>query len=119
MSLSASFARLFHHVRNSFQFVLRKLGTFHAEQRRNDLFGRAVVESVDQVTKSGLPYRAARHGRRVDVAQADFFMPHMAFLFKLADRVSVIHWGQVIQEGTPEELRANDWVRRSNLGSLA
>ena len=43
----------------------------------------------------------------------------MQFLFKLADRVSVIHWGQVIAQGTPAELRQNEWVRRSNLGALA
>lgn len=42
----------------------------------------------------------------------------MRFLFGLADRITVIHWGQVIAEGTPEALRANDWVRRSNLGAL-
>ena len=30
----------------------------------------------------------------------------MRFLFRLADRVSVIHWGQVIAHGTPAELRA-------------
>jgi branched-chain amino acid transport system ATP-binding protein len=43
----------------------------------------------------------------------------MHFLFRLADTVSVIHWGQVIARGTPDELRRNDWVRRSNLGALA
>ncbi|HEX6720683.1 MAG TPA: hypothetical protein VF107_03890 [Burkholderiaceae bacterium] len=43
----------------------------------------------------------------------------MRFLFGLADRISVIHWGQVIAEGTPEMLRANPWVQRSSLGSLA
>ena len=43
----------------------------------------------------------------------------MKFLFGLADRVSVIHWGQVIAGGTPAELKENDWVRRSNLGALA
>lgn len=40
----------------------------------------------------------------------------MSFLFRLADRISVIHWGQVIAEGTPSELQRNPWVRRSNLG---
>ncbi len=40
----------------------------------------------------------------------------MGFLFGLADRISVIHWGQVIAEGTPEALRANNWVRASELG---
>ncbi len=43
----------------------------------------------------------------------------MRFLFGLADRISVVHWGQVIARGTPAELRANPWVRRSNLGQLA
>jgi branched-chain amino acid transport system ATP-binding protein len=43
----------------------------------------------------------------------------MQFLFGLAERVSVIHWGQVIAEDTPAQLRENDWVRRSNLGALA
>jgi branched-chain amino acid transport system ATP-binding protein len=42
----------------------------------------------------------------------------MQFLFKLADAVSVIHWGQVIARGTPAELKQNEWVRRSNLGAL-
>jgi branched-chain amino acid transport system ATP-binding protein len=40
----------------------------------------------------------------------------MGFLFSLADRISVIHWGQVIARGTPQELQQNEWVRKSNLG---
>jgi branched-chain amino acid transport system ATP-binding protein len=43
----------------------------------------------------------------------------MRFLFRLADTVSVIHWGQVIASGTPAQLRENPWVQRSNLGALA
>src|SRR5512145_2582323 len=43
----------------------------------------------------------------------------MHFLFRLADRISVIHWGQVIAEGAPAELRRNAWVQASNLGKLA
>ncbi|MEO5734933.1 MAG: ATP-binding cassette domain-containing protein, partial [Rubrivivax sp.] len=43
----------------------------------------------------------------------------MRFLFALADRVSVIHWGQVIAEDTPSNLRDNPWVQRSALGGLA
>jgi branched-chain amino acid transport system ATP-binding protein len=39
----------------------------------------------------------------------------MRFLFELADKISVIHWGQVIAEGTPAQLGANKWVRRSTL----
>ncbi|HEY0820281.1 MAG TPA: ABC transporter ATP-binding protein [Rhizobacter sp.] len=43
----------------------------------------------------------------------------MNFLFRLADRISVIHWGQVIAEGTPHALRENPWVQRSGLGAAA
>ncbi len=42
----------------------------------------------------------------------------MRFLFGLADRIYVMHWGQVIAEGAPSELRANPWVQRSNLGNV-
>lgn len=43
----------------------------------------------------------------------------MRFLFDLADRISVIHWGQVIDEDTPEALKRNKWVARSALGQVA
>jgi len=42
----------------------------------------------------------------------------MEFLFGLADTIAVIHWGQVIRHGTPDELRADRWVQNSNLGRL-
>jgi branched-chain amino acid transport system ATP-binding protein len=42
----------------------------------------------------------------------------MPFLFGLADRICVIHWGQVIAQGTPAQLKDNPWVARSNLGLL-
>ena len=40
----------------------------------------------------------------------------MGFLFGLADRISVIHWGQVIAEGRPEALRAKDRARAAGPG---
>ncbi len=43
----------------------------------------------------------------------------MDFLFGLADEISVIHWGQVIARGSPDELRANPWVQASRLGQVA
>lgn len=39
----------------------------------------------------------------------------MRFLFELADTISVLHWGQVIAQGTPDQLRTNPWVARSAL----
>ena len=43
----------------------------------------------------------------------------MEFLFSLADDISVIHWGQVIAQGSPAELRTSPWVKNSNLGKLS
>lgn len=43
----------------------------------------------------------------------------MNFLFELADQISVIHWGQVIAQGAPEDLQSNKWVQRSALGEVA
>jgi branched-chain amino acid transport system ATP-binding protein len=39
----------------------------------------------------------------------------MRFLFGLADRISVVHWGQVIASGTPAALKSNPWVERAAL----
>ncbi|XXX82482.1 ABC transporter ATP-binding protein [Sorangium sp. So ce134] len=54
--------------------------------------------------------------RRVTIVMIEH---DMDFLFRLADRVSVIHWGQVIAQGTPDELRSDPWVRRAKLGAPA
>ena len=43
----------------------------------------------------------------------------MRFLFGLADRISLLQWGQVIAEGAAADLAKNPWVRRSALGALA
>ncbi|HEX6298285.1 MAG TPA: ABC transporter ATP-binding protein [Burkholderiales bacterium] len=41
----------------------------------------------------------------------------MKFLFGLADHIYVMHWGQVIAQGSPAALMANPWVQRSSLGN--
>ena len=40
----------------------------------------------------------------------------MDVVFSAADRIAVLHQGRVIAEGAPEEIRANDEVRRVYLG---
>jgi branched-chain amino acid transport system ATP-binding protein len=42
----------------------------------------------------------------------------MGFLFRLADTIAVVHWGQVIARGTPAELMQNRWVTASSLGTI-
>ena len=42
----------------------------------------------------------------------------MHFLFGLADKISVIHWGQVITSGSPDEIKKNKWVMASQLGEV-
>ena len=36
----------------------------------------------------------------------------MDVVFSLADRITAFHYGQVIAEGTPEEVRLNQWCRK-------
>jgi branched-chain amino acid transport system ATP-binding protein len=40
----------------------------------------------------------------------------MAVVFGLADRISVLHYGQLIASGTPDEIRSNDKVKEVYLG---
>lgn len=43
----------------------------------------------------------------------------MSAVFQLADRVSVLVYGQIVATGTPDEIRANKIVREAYLGSEA
>ena len=40
-------------------------------------------------------------------------------VFNLADRISVLHLGQLIAEGSPAEIRANPEVQKAYLGGMA
>jgi len=43
----------------------------------------------------------------------------MDVVFDLADRISVLHLGQLIAEGSPDEIRANPEVQKAYLGGAA
>ena len=40
----------------------------------------------------------------------------MDAVFSIADRITVLHQGQVLAEGTPDEIQRNDRVRSVYLG---
>ena len=61
------------------------------------------VELIRQVTE----------GRTLVMVEHD-----MGVVFNLADRVSVLVYGEVIATGTPEEIRANPAVQEAYLGAL-
>ena len=105
----------------------RRAGDLAYGERRALEIGVALAASprllfLDEPT-SGLGTEAtARLGDLVQDLKRDYsivVIEHdMQFLFGLADTISVIHWGQVIASGTPDELRENKWVQRSSLGGL-
>lgn len=63
-----------------------------------------VIELVQKIRKSGVTILMIEH--------------IMAALMKLSDRVIVLDHGQLIAEGTPEEITQNDRVIESYLGSV-
>ena len=57
---------------------------------------------------------AVTEGKTLVIVEHD-----MSVVFDLADRISVLVYGQVIATGTPEEIRANRAVQEAYLGEEA
>ncbi len=58
--------------------------------------------------------------RRVSEGKTLVMVEHdMEVVFTLADRISVLHYGQVLACGPPEEIRSNEEVKRAYLGKKA
>jgi branched-chain amino acid transport system ATP-binding protein len=57
--------------------------------------------------------------RRVTEGKTLVMVEHdMGVVFNLADRISVLVYGEVIATGTPEEIRASAAVQEAYLGTL-
>ncbi len=57
--------------------------------------------------------RSIREGRTLVLVEHD-----MDAVFDLAERITVLHEGRVLAEGTPEEIQANSFVQDAYLGGL-
>ena len=99
----------------------------YAEQRALEIgitiAGGADVILLDEPT-AGMSRAESRHAVELirDVTQGKtlVMVEHdMSVVFDLADRISVLVYGQVIASGTPAEIRANDAVREAYLGQQA
>jgi len=43
---------------------------------------------------------------------------NMSVVMSVSDRITVMHWGEVLAEGTPAEIAANQAVQSAYLGGL-
>ncbi len=98
----------------------------YAEQRALEigvtLAGGAGVILLDEPT-AGMSRTETAHAveliRQVSAGKTLVMVEHdMGVVFDLADRISVLVYGEVIASGSPAEIRANPAVQEAYLGSL-
>ena len=99
----------------------------YAEQRALEIgitiAGGANVILLDEPT-AGMSHaeteRAVALIRRLTEGRTLLIVEHdMSVVFGLADRISVLVYGQIIASGTPQEIRANPKVKEAYLGEEA
>jgi branched-chain amino acid transport system ATP-binding protein len=99
----------------------------YAEQRALEIgitiAGGADVILLDEPT-AGMSHaeteRAVALIRRLTEGRTLLIVEHdMSVVFGLADRISVLVYGQIIASGTPEEIRGNPKVKEAYLGEEA
>jgi branched-chain amino acid transport system ATP-binding protein len=97
----------------------------YAEQRALEIgitiAGGADVVLLDEPT-AGMSRSETEHAvaliRRVSEGKTLLIVEHdMSVVFNLADRISVLVYGEVIATGTPEAIRANAEVQKAYLGT--
>lgn len=117
--------------------VLQRIGLRHrrealaatltyAEQRALEIgitiAGGANVILLDEPT-AGMSRSESDHAveliRRITEGRTLVMVEHdMSVVFGLADRISVLVYGQVLATGTPQQIRANEAVQQAYLGTM-
>jgi branched-chain amino acid transport system ATP-binding protein len=99
----------------------------YAEQRTLEIgitiAGGADVILLDEPT-AGMSRAETEHAvaliRRLTQGRTLLIVEHdMSVVFGLADRISVLVYGQIVASGTPEEIRGNPKVKEAYLGTEA
>jgi branched-chain amino acid transport system ATP-binding protein len=97
----------------------------HGERRQLEvamvLAARPALVMFDEPTAGMSAAETERFAELVERLPADLtllIVEHdLDVVFRLADRVTVLHLGRVLATGTPEQIRADEEVRRAYLGS--
>jgi ABC-type branched-subunit amino acid transport system ATPase component len=101
---------------------VRMLG--HGEQRQVEILlalaQRPAVLLLDEPTAGLAAQDAARVTAMLRERSRDatiVLIEHdMEFVFDVVERITVLHYGRIVAEGTPEEIRAHETVREIYLG---
>ena len=96
----------------------------HGEQRHLELAialaANPVLLLLDEPTAGMSPEETDETMRLIGELRAGrtiVLVEHkMKLVMKISDRITVLHQGQVLADGTPEEIRANETVQRTYLG---
>jgi branched-chain amino acid transport system ATP-binding protein len=98
----------------------RSAWRFHKNLSNSSVAGGADVILLDEPT-AGMSHaeteRAVALIRRLTEGRTLLIVEHdISVVFGLADRISVLVYGQIIASGTPEEIRGNPKVKEAYLG---